>query len=136
MSSICWMMPVVAESLTITQVAAHLGLDADTLRYYERKGVVPPPGRDTSGRRRYDSGDVHLLEVLMHLKSTGMPLAQIAEFTGWVARDPAGVPERLELLQHHRERVLAQITTWQASLAVIDSKIRDYGQRCAPPDQP
>ena len=121
----------VPETLTITQVAAHLGLDPDTLRYYERHGVVPAPPRDHAGHRSYQPGDVHLLEVLMHLKDTGMPLAQIAQFTAWVAQDPDGVPERLALLQEHRTHVIDQITTWQHSLDVIDQKIRDYAQRLA-----
>ncbi|GAB2485179.1 hypothetical protein GCM10027030_19090 [Luteococcus sediminum] len=48
---------------TIAEVAAHLGLEADTLRYYERHGVVPSPSRDTAGRRCYAPSDVHLLEA-------------------------------------------------------------------------
>lgn len=116
-------------SLSIGRVADHLGLDPDTLRYYERRGVVPGPRRDPAGRRAYRASDVHLLEVLMHLKGTGMPLTQIAEFTRLVASDPEGVPERLELLQEHREQVQNQITGWQKSLAVIDTKIRDYTGR-------
>lgn len=118
------------EPLSITQAAARLGVNADTLRYYERHGVVPPPGRDSAGRSRYGPGEMHLLEVLMHLKGTGMPLAQIAEFTGWVTRDPHGVPERLALLRQHRERLVAQLAAWEASLDVIDGKIRDYSERC------
>ncbi len=122
--------------LPIGEVARQLGMDADTLRYYERRGVVPGPTRDASGRRVYGQAEVHLLQVLMHLKSTGMPLAQIAEFTAWVASDPAGVPERLALLQAHRAAMLEQIASWQASLAVIDRKIADYRSRMAEADQP
>lgn len=119
----------VDETLTITQVAAHLGVDADTLRYYERKGVAPRADRDAAGRRRYTAMDVHLLEVLMHLKTTGMPLAQIAEFTRLVATDPAGVPERLALLRDHEKHVRGQLAAWQHSLDVINDKITDYTGR-------
>lgn len=120
-----------ADHLTITQVAERLGIDADTLRYYERKRVVPAPARDPAGRRRYGEGDVHLLEVLMHLRGTGMPLARIAEFTRLVARDPDGVPERLALLRAHRLHVQAQLDAWTRSLQVIDGKIGDYAGRLA-----
>ncbi|GAB2492642.1 hypothetical protein GCM10027030_27460 [Luteococcus sediminum] len=65
----------------------------------------------------------------MHLKQTGMPLAHIAEFTAWVSKDPAGVPERLALLQDHRTHVTNQIARWQQSLAIIDQKISDYSGR-------
>lgn len=121
--------------LTITQAAAHLGLDPDTLRYYERRGIVPPPARDAAGRRSYRPGDIHLLEVLMHLKSTGMPLAQIAEFTRRVSTDPDGVPERLDLLRTHRAHVRAQLEAWSRSLAVIEGKIYDYTRRLSAGDE-
>lgn len=117
------------ERWSIGAVATRVGLDVDTLRYYERRGVLPQPDRDTGGRRRYDDAGVHLIEVLLHLRGTGMPLAQIAEFTHLVSTDPEGVPERLALLREHRDSVAVQIATWQASLAVIDGKITDYAQR-------
>lgn len=88
--------------------------------------MVPHPGRDAGGRRRYTENDVHLLEVLLHLRDTGMPLAQVAQFTAWVAQDPGGVAERLALLTAHREDVLAQRRRVDASLAVIDRKIATY----------
>lgn len=113
----------------IAEVARRLGVDADTLRYYERRGVVPGPRRDSRGRRVYTDDDVHLLEVLMHLRATGMPLAEIAEFTRHVADDPRGVPERLELLRAHRLRVQAQVRSWEASLVVVERKIADYERR-------
>lgn len=119
---------------TITEVAARLGLDPDTLRYYEREGVVPAPPRDAAGRRVYDTDHLHLLEVLLHLKGTGMPLRQIAEFTRLVAADPDGVPERLTLLRVHRDRAQAQVDAWTQSLAVIDGKIADYTARLSDGD--
>lgn len=115
--------------LSIGEVARRLGLDPDTLRYYERREVIPAPCRNSAGRRIYHEADVHLLEVLLHLKETGMPLASIAEFTRLVATDPDGVPERLALLVDHRDAVHAHIVAWQRSLAVIEKKIDDYRQR-------
>lgn len=117
---------------TIGDVAARVGLDVDTLRYHERRGVLPRPARDASGRRRYDDAGVHLIEVLLHLRATGMPLRQIAELTRLVAQDPGGVRERLDLLRRHRDAVAQQIATWSASLAVINGKIDDYTDRLEP----
>ncbi|SMC56461.1 MerR family transcriptional regulator [Janibacter indicus] len=114
---------------SIGDVAQHLGLVPDTLRYYERRGVVPNPGRDAGGRRAYTEADVHLLEVLLHLRATGMPLADIASFTHYVSQDPAGVAERLNLLLTHRDHVLAEQDRVTRALAVIDQKIKDYRSR-------
>jgi DNA-binding transcriptional MerR regulator len=113
----------------VGEVAAQVGLSTETLRYYERRGVLPAPTRDSAGRRVYRDADVHLIEVLLHLRDTGMPLARIAQFTRYVAADPECVAERLALLQQHRERVLAQIERLNRSLAVIDQKITDYARR-------
>jgi DNA-binding transcriptional MerR regulator len=116
-------------SRAIGEVALRLGLDPDTLRWFERHGVVPSPGRDAGGRRAYTDDDIHLLEVLLHLRGTGMPLAEIAQFTDYVSRDPDGVIERLTLLQEHRRRVRAEQRRIAASLRVIDQKIADYTAR-------
>lgn len=107
----------------IGDVARRLGLDPDTLRWFERQAVVPNPARDSAGRRVYSDDNVHLLEVLLHLRDTGMPLAEIAQFTDHVRRDPDGVPERLDLLLAHRRRVRAEQKRTAASLRVIDRKL-------------
>lgn len=114
---------------SIGEVAEHLGVSVDALRYYERTGVVPRAQRDAGGRRRYGADDLHLLEVLLHLRDTGMPLRDIAEFTRLVRQDPAGVPERLALLRGHRSAITDHIARLTRSLSVIDGKIADYGVR-------
>lgn len=113
----------------IGEVATQLGLDPGTLRYFERRGIVPAPARDSAGRRVYSDRAVHLLEVLLHLRRTGMPLAQIADFTRLVSCDPDRVPERLELLISHREQVKAQRDQLDESLNIIEGKIHDYQHR-------
>lgn len=116
----------------IGEAAARLGLEPDTLRYFERRGIVPTPTRDGRGRRVYTEDHLHLVEVLQHLRRTGMPLAEIAEFTALVAGDPDGVPERLTLLLRHRERVQREQQALARSMVVIEQKIRDYRQRLDP----
>ena len=67
--------------------------------------------------------------MLLHLRATAMPLAEIARFTELVSHDPDGVPERLQLLLDHRDRVRQEQAKISESLAVIDQKIADYRQR-------
>ncbi|MBC8091888.1 MAG: MerR family transcriptional regulator [Pseudonocardia sp.] len=117
-------------AVTIAEVATRLGVKPDTLRWFERHGVVPPPARTGAGHRRYADEDIHLLEVLLHLRRTGMPLAEITEFTSWVQRDPDGVTERLHLLHRHQERVARTLEELSAAQAVIARKITDYQARC------
>lgn len=69
-------------SLLIGEVARRSGLSHDTLRYYERVGLVPPPQRDTGGRRRYDGGVLDLLAVIMPLREAGFTLDQVRDVLG------------------------------------------------------
>lgn len=117
------------EQFGIGETAARLGLEPDTLRYFERRGIVPAVGRDPAGRRVYTEAHLHVLEVLQHLRRTGMPLAKIAEFTQLVSHDPEGIPERLALLRQHHERVKRDQQKLAQSMRVIEQKIRDYQRR-------
>lgn len=119
----------------IAEVSARIGLAPDTLRYFERQGIVPPPSRDSAGRRQYTAADIELIRMLVHLRETGMPLADIAQFTGAGAAtaDPAGL--RLELLTAHRRRVRERREELDRALDVIGRKIADYSDRAAPPPE-
>jgi DNA-binding transcriptional MerR regulator len=70
------------ELFGIAEVSAQIGLEPDTLRYFERQRVVPSPRRDSAGHRQYTAVDVELIRMLVHLRETGMPSADIAQFTG------------------------------------------------------
>src|SRR6266508_4063295 len=61
-------------SYTIAEVAGRSGLSADTLRYYEKIGLIEPPTRDPSGHRSYTEDDVAWVTFLLRLRSTGMPI--------------------------------------------------------------
>ena len=110
----------------IGEVAVRTGLEPDTLRYFERQGILPAPRRDASGRRQYVAADVDLIRMLVHLRETGMPLADIAQFTGADAEvtDPSRL--RLELLTAHRRRVEERREALDRALEVISRKIADY----------
>lgn len=110
----------------ISEVAASTGLEPDTLRYFERQGILPAPRRDAAGRRQYGTADVDVIRMLVHLRGTGMPLAEIAQFTGADAEvaDPSRL--RLELLTAHRRRVEDHRAALDRALEVITRKIADH----------
>jgi DNA-binding transcriptional MerR regulator/pimeloyl-ACP methyl ester carboxylesterase len=114
------------EQFGISEVAARTGLEPDTLRYFERQGILPAPRRDAAGRRQYVAADVDSIRMLVHLRETGMPLADIAQFTGADAEvtDPSRL--RLELLTAHRRRVEDRREALDRALEVITRKIADY----------
>ena len=67
--------------LTIQQVAHRMGLSIDTLRYYERIGLLEPVRRAQNGHRRYTQQDLAWIDLLIRLRNTGMPQSY-AHFSG------------------------------------------------------
>lgn len=111
------------KSLTIQEVAAHSGLSVHTLRYYEKIGLLDPVGRARSGHRRYDASDMSWLAFLMHLRNTGMSIQQMLTFAALHRQGPSSTPQRLALLEEHRQQVLVHIKELEGHLAVIEKKI-------------
>lgn len=94
------------------------GFSIDTLRYYEREGILPAVARTAGGRRVYSDDDLATLGFLRCLRDTGMPIERLRRY-GELCRDPATMPERLALLQEHADAVaqqIAQLRRWHARL--------------------
>lgn len=116
--------------LAISEVAEATGLSTHTLRYYERAGLMlTPVDRASSTHRRYSTADVGWVEFLTKLRSTGMPIAVVAEYAELVRQGDATTADRLELLQRHRIAVLAQLDEVTKSLEAIDFKIGLYKEK-------
>jgi hypothetical protein len=65
-------------TLTVSKLAARVGLTADTIRYYERAGLLPPPDRTESGYRAYEDGAVERLHFIKGAQCIGLRLQEIA----------------------------------------------------------
>ncbi|MEU6821479.1 MerR family transcriptional regulator [Streptomyces atriruber] len=111
---------------TISEVAAHTGLSAYTLRWYERIGLMPHIDRSHTGQRRYRNRDLNWLAFVGKLRLTGMPVADMVRYAELVREGEHTFPERQELLEQTRRDVRARITELQDTLAVLDYKIDNY----------
>ncbi|MBS44850.1 MAG: MerR family transcriptional regulator [Nocardioides sp.] len=119
--------------LTIAQAAERLGLTPDTLRYYERDGLLlRPVGRATSGHRRYDEGDLRWLTLVTRLRATGMPISDVRRYADLVRAGSGNEAERLALLHAHRRHVLDQLAEVTEHLSAIDHKIGIYTEVLEP----
>jgi len=116
--------------LTIAEAAAATGLSAHTLRYYERDGLLlDVVERASSGHRRYTERDLVWLHLLTRLRATGMPIREIREYADLVRQGESTEPQRLALLQAHRDAVRAQLAEAAEHLAAIEMKIDVYAGR-------
>ncbi|AOS65587.1 transcriptional regulator, MerR family [Actinoalloteichus hymeniacidonis] len=117
---------VTGVSYSIAQAAAHSGLSIDTLRYYERIGLVDPPARDTAGRRAYSDDDFRWLTFLTRLRTTGMPIRLMREYARLRHGGTATAARRRQILADHRRDVGARIEELRACAAALDFKIENY----------
>ncbi|MBO0856709.1 MAG: MerR family transcriptional regulator [Nocardia sp.] len=116
---------------SIGDVAAKSGLSRDTLRWYERIGLMDYVGRDSSGKRRFSDRDLNWLHLIGCLRATGMSVADMVRYAELVRAGDQTTPERLEMFRETRIGVLAQIDELHRTLAVLDRKIDMYESRAA-----
>lgn len=113
--------------VTIAEAAGQLGLSADTLRYYEKDGLLlRPVPRTSSGHRTYDEPDLRWIKLVTCLRATGMPIRDVRRYAALVRAGDGNETERLALLHAHRESVLRELAEVTAHLGAIDHKIGIY----------
>lgn len=113
-------------SLTVAEMARATGLAADTLRYYERIGVLRAVARAASGHRRYDANDVDWMAFVLRLKRIGMPLKQIRHYAQLRERGDATLRARQELLESHEHWLVAQLDDLGEHLSALRDKLDWY----------
>lgn len=112
-----------APAVSVGEVTTLTGLSVDTLRYYERQGLIPRVSRSPGGQRRYAQEDLGRLSFLLNLRATGMPVATMRRFAELRQVGEAARPARLALLLEHRSTVRGHVAALRRNLHVIDLKI-------------
>lgn len=103
---------------TPAEAAARSGFSIDTLRYYEREGILPAVSRTAGGHRAYTDTELGLLEFLKCLRETGMPVERLRRY-GQLCQREDTIPERIALLEEHAvtvEKQLADVLSQQRRL--------------------
>ncbi|MCR6488166.1 MerR family transcriptional regulator [Amycolatopsis sp. OK19-0408] len=113
-------------SYTPAQVTEKTGFTIDTLRYYERIGLLHEVGRTAGGRRFFTEQDVEFLQLLRCLRYTGMPVAEMLRFVELLRSGDATREERVDVLREHEARVAAQISRLEEHREHIRFKIELY----------
>jgi len=111
---------------SISEASAKFHIPESTLRYYEKKGLLPLIERDEAGRRLFSENQMALLETVICLKNTHMPLSEIKQYIDWIVEGESTTRLRLDMMQNHKQAVLAEISLMTESLKGIDFKITRY----------
>lgn len=114
------------KSYSPAETAEKSGFSIDTLRYYEKIGLLSRIARNASGRRVFSDDDLQWLGMLRCLRETGMPIAEMLRYSELARGGSGTVQERLELLQEHDRRVEEQIARLRDQQKQIQWKIGFY----------
>jgi len=112
--------------MKIAEVSERYGITPDTLRYYERIGLIPPVHRNEGSIRDYDDLDLRRVEFIKCMRSAGLPIETLIEYVGLVQQGDRTIEARKEILIEQRELLAARMKEMQKTLGILDHKIEVY----------
>jgi len=121
--------------MTISEVAERYGLTPDTLRYYERAGLIPPVPRTEGGQRDYTEESCRWVEFAKCMRGAGLPVEALAEYVALFRQGDATASQRLAILREQRALLAARMADMQATLDRLDYKIARYDAILLPREQ-
>lgn len=116
--------------MTIKEVCEKYDITADTLRYYERVGVIPQVTRTSGGIRNYSEEDIKWVENAICMRSAGVPVEMIIEYVRLFQMGDETFEARCELLKSAREEVKAARKKYDDELKRLNYKIAKYEEAC------
>ena len=116
--------------MTISEVSKQYGVSADTLRYYERIGLIPPVPR-INGVRNYDASSLSWVELVKCMRSAGVGIEALREYARLFQQGEETLEARKALLVEQRRQMLARMEDMQRSLERLNQKIENYEQGLA-----
>jgi DNA-binding transcriptional MerR regulator len=112
--------------MKISEVSQQCDLSLDTLRYYERIGLLPPVNRSESGIRDYNELDVRRVEFIKCMRSAGLPIEVLIEYFKLVQQGERTIDARKQILVEQRAQLIARMEEMQKTLDLLNYKISVY----------
>ncbi|QGX45374.1 stress response transcriptional regulator NmlR [Streptococcus equinus] len=112
--------------MNIKKVSEQTGVSADTIRYYERIGLLPRVRRNKSGIRDFSEPDIATLEFIRCFRRAGMSVESLIEYMNLVEQGEGTEEARMHLLQEQRDKLDARIEELLATRKRMDYKIKNY----------
>lgn len=112
--------------MTISEISEKYGLSPDTLRYYERIGLLPTIGRSQSGNRDYSEGDCRWVKFVKCMRSAGLSIEILIEYVALFNKGEETRKARAELLHEQRKIIVGKIDELNQTLQYLDGKIDNY----------
>ena len=112
--------------MKIAEVSERYELSADTLRYYERIGLIPAVNRNENGIRDYVDIDLRRVEFIKCMRGAGLPIETLIDYVSLVQQGDETIEARKEILIEQRNLLAAKMAEMQKTLDVLDHKIEVY----------
>jgi DNA-binding transcriptional MerR regulator len=112
--------------MTITEVCGKFSVSQDTLRYYERIGLIPHVNRNKSGIRDFTEKDCRWVEFIKCMRSAGLPIEVLIEYVGLFQQGDETIEARKDLLIEERKQLIARMEDMKQTLERLDYKIASY----------
>lgn len=112
--------------LNISEVSEKLDLSADTLRYYERIGLIPPVQRSRGGIRIYQDEDIKWIEFVICMRQAGLPIEVLKEYLQLFEQGDSTLQDRKEILIEQRQTLMEKIKNLQEVVERLDFKVENY----------
>jgi MerR family transcriptional regulator, aldehyde-responsive regulator len=112
--------------MKIMEVSQQYEISSDTLRYYERIGLIPLVNRTDRGIRDYNELDLRRVEFIKCMMSAGLPIEVLIEYVGLVQQGDKTIEARKEILIEQRDLLMARMSEMQKTLDILNHKIEVY----------
>ena len=113
-------------TMKIAEVSEQYGISTDTLRYYERIGLIPPVNRNGSGIRDYNDLDIQRVEFIKCMRSAGLPIEVLIDYMELIQQGDRTIAARKDILKEQRDLLVERIREMQATLDLLNHKIQVY----------
>lgn len=121
--------------MNIKEASEKTGVSADTIRYYERIGLIPPVNRNENGIRKFDEEDLRWIQFSRHMRHAGLSIEMLIDYLALFREGEHTVEARVELLKEQRVHLQNRIDMMQEALDRLDFKINNYDTHLIPAQQ-
>jgi len=121
--------------MTIAEVGKKYGLTVDTLRYYERIGLIPHVNRSSGGIRSYGDEDCRWVEFIKCMRGAGLPVEALIEYVSLFQQGESTRNARKDILVEQRNLLIERMKEMQQSLEKLNAKIDRYDEVLAPKER-
>lgn len=112
--------------MLIAEVSRNYDISTDTLRYYERIGLLPPVTRRSNGIRDYSEEDLNWVSLIKCMRAAGVEVEALIDYVTLYQMGSQTCEERKQILIEQRERLRERMAVMQESLDRLDYKIENY----------